>query len=142
MPSRRETSSPERFRLVNEGADFLLAQVVPALVHRDLVEPGGEGRTQVKALERDEDLEANLLGDILNILPPPQNRAYQSENALLVATNELLEGGLSSILGQSYEVSLFGPSPAGERNCNGGGAGCHVFWDVRHRIQVTWKISC
>jgi hypothetical protein len=130
-----------KIRFVNERPDFLFAEVVPALVHRDLIEPGGEGRTQVKALERDEDLEKNLLGDILNILPPPQNRAYQSENALLVASNELLEGGLCSTLGQSYEVSfLFGPRSAAERNCDGGGAGCHIFRDVRHVIQVTSKI--
>jgi hypothetical protein len=57
-----------------------------------------------------------------------------------VASNELLEGGLCSTLGQSYEVSfLFALATACERNRNGGGAGCHVLWDVRHLIQVTSK---
>src|SRR6266436_5239799 len=65
---------------VHQGPNLFLSQHVPALIHRDLIEPSAECRSLIKSLQRKISLNKNLLGDIFHILAPPQdstrNRKY------------------------------------------------------------------
>src|SRR5262249_25153039 len=79
----------------------------PAFVDRNLVEPGRKRRALIETLQREIGLQENLLRDVLYVLSPPQDAAYEGEDALLVAPDELLESRVVPILGLANEVAVF-----------------------------------
>lgn len=131
-PSSCETCS-SLIRFVGQGPDFLLSQIIPALVDRDLIEPGGEGRAHVKTLERDVDLHKNLLDDIFDVFATAQNAVDQAKDALLMAADQLLEFGFAALLGRTHQFAVaIGPRTTIQRHRNCLRTGCHILWDVGH----------
>jgi transcriptional regulator with XRE-family HTH domain len=128
--------------LVKERPHFLFPQIIPAFVHRNLVEPRGKRGALVESLERDVRLHENLLRDVLYVFSPAEDAAYEGENAMLVAADEFLESRVVPILGLSDEAAVFFRTGAprewnGDRCC----LRCHGFWDVTHAILVTLRFS-
>src|SRR6185436_316583 len=61
-----------------QGARLLAPQVVDRPIGRDAIQPGREPIAGVERLERDEDLEEDLLGQVCRRIPGP----YEAENVI------------------------------------------------------------
>jgi hypothetical protein len=86
-------------RLVDQRADLLLPEIVPAFVYRDLVEPCSECRAQVKALQGNIRLQKRLLRHILNVFAPAHYTADNGKQPRLVDAYQLLISELVASLG-------------------------------------------
>jgi len=80
--------------LVNELANLLLTQVVVALIHRDLVNPGEQARTEIKVADREVDFREDLLRDIFGIVMIPEDPVDNGKDFGLA--DESVAGLLSS----------------------------------------------
>jgi hypothetical protein len=75
------TTKPSLWELCADSrrvVPFLFPQIVPALVDRNLVEPGREGGSLIETLDPEVGLEKNLLRHVLHILWVPEDVGDQS----------------------------------------------------------------
>src|ERR1700682_73543 len=128
--------------LVHQGSNLLLSQQVPALIHRDLIEPGAERRSLIKSLQREIRLNKNLLGDIFHVLAPSQYPACHCKHPVLMTPDKLLKRLLVLLLRAANQLAvvrraggLVGAPPCGSHR-RGRVQRLH-FWDARHRVLVT-----
>src|SRR5260370_15252371 len=84
--------------LIDQGPNFLLAEVIPALIYSDLVEPCTESRTQIKALQRQIGFQKRLLRHILDVLAAAHDTADDGQESRLMNTNQLFIGKLVASL--------------------------------------------
>src|ERR1700674_4523858 len=131
---------------VQQGSNLFLSEQVPALIHRDLIEPGAECRSLIKSLQREIGLNKNLLGDIFHVLAPSQDPARHRKYAVLMTPDQLLKRFLVLALRPANQFAI-------DRCASSlGGAPRHVpyrgrqverlhFWDARHRLLVAAIIS-
>src|SRR5690348_12789445 len=87
--------------LIDQGPHLFFAEVVPAFVYGDLIEPRTERRTQIKALQRKVRFQERLLRYILNVFAPPHDAADNGQEARLMDADQFLVrklvAGLSSL---------------------------------------------
>jgi transcriptional regulator with XRE-family HTH domain len=122
-------------RFIHQSADFLLAQVVPALVYSNLVKPSPKSGTQIEPLQRKIRLYKHLLRHIFNVFAPPQYSAYHCEDPLLVLREQLFVSSHLSGLRLPDENSLVNDHSLGAIRLLS--LNYFQFWDVRHSILVT-----
>src|ERR1051326_2667727 len=89
-----------------EVPNFFLTKILPALVHRDLVQPRAESRALVEAFQRQIRFYERLLGYIFDILITPQYSANDGKQALLVHPHQILISGWVPGLRAPYELPL------------------------------------
>src|SRR6266481_246078 len=135
-----------QIRLVHQGPNLFLSQHAPALIHRDLIQPGAECRSLIKPLQREVGLNENLLRDVFHVLAPSQYSTCHRKHAVLVPPDKLFKRLLVLSLRATNQFTVVR---------RGGGlravplGGCHHrgwverlhFWDARHRDLVTAIVS-
>ena len=81
-----------KIAFINELAHPLLAEVIVALVHRDLINPSQQRTTEIEVLDREINLRKDLLGDIFRIVMVAQDAEDDREDLGLVALHDFAEG--------------------------------------------------
>jgi len=77
--------------LVNQLANPLLAQIIVALVHRDLINPGEQRAAKIEVFDRKIDLRENLLRNVLGVVAVAQDAEYDRKHLGLVAFHHFAE---------------------------------------------------
>ena len=111
-----------------------------------LYKPSAESRPLIEPLQREIRLNENLLRDVLDVFPAPQDPAGDGEDAVLVTPDKLFKSRLVFQLRAPDKFPVvrstrrLGGWRLGARRTGGGPQGLY-FWDAWHVNPVTSNVA-